>query len=143
MSSVAPKFPDMKLTVPVNTDADANIAKTSSQMAYSVSRIISKSVNYYTLALITPSHVISFIESNVTLLFEKSNACIHLFNSVKNQANYLNETSIKWQQLKSALISDGVDVDDNEIKELIRGVNNEVKKLTNDWNELSASMVSY
>lgn len=141
MSYLAPKFPEMKLTVPVNTDSDANIAKLSSQMAFSVSRIINKSVNYYILALITPSHVISFIESNVTLLFEKSNACNHLFNSVKNQANYLNETSIKWQQLKLALVGDGYDVDDNEIKESIKNVNAELRKLTNDWTELSTSMV--
>ena len=144
MSSVAPKFPDMKLVVPVNTDSDASLAKLSTSMAYSVSRIIAKCVNYYTLALVTPSHVISFIESNVTLLFEKSNACSHLFNSVRNQSAYLNETTVKLSQLKSALITqDGTDeIDDKEIKDAIKDANAKLKELNDYWNSLSKKMVS-
>lgn len=144
MSSVAPKFPDMKLVVPVNTDSDASLAKLSTSMAYSVSRIIAKCVNYYTLALVTPSHVISFIESNVTLLFEKSNACSHLFNSVRNQSADLNETTVKLSQLKSACIpqDSAGEVDDKEIRDAVKDANARLKELNDYWNSLSKKMVS-
>lgn len=100
MSNSAPKFPDLQITV-TNCDQDAQLAKLSSSMAYSVQRIILKCVLYYNLAKQTPQQVICYIDGNVKLLGEKQLACSHLFNALRTQLQYLSNTASYLKQLKS------------------------------------------
>ena len=136
-SSMAPKFPDLRISV-TNTDQDAQLAKLSSSMAFSVQRSVGKCVLYYNLARCTPNQVISFIQSNVTLLFEKQQACFHFYNSLQIQFDLLMSTS-------SNLMKFGDEVYDDKNGNLIaltKESHHRSAQLKNYWGALSRKMVS-
>lgn len=135
-SASAPKFPDLRVAI-TNTDQDAQLAKHSTSMAFSVQRIITKSVLYYDLARVTPNQVISFIQGNVTLLLEKHQACGHLYNSLKTQHQSLLSTAAKLRSLKNRL---KFNEKNNESAELTSKTNELFSDLTDYWTGLSRKM---
>lgn len=134
-SMMPPKFPDLRIMV-TNTDQDAQLAKLSSSLAFAVQRSISKAVSYYNLARSTPNQVISFIQSNVTLLFEKRMACYHFYNSIQTQFEYLIATSSN--------LSKFTEVQDDRSGNLIaltKEANQRSSQLKGFWSVLSRQMV--
>lgn len=140
LSSNPPKFPDLRVSV-TNTDQDAQIAKLSSSMAYSVQRIITKSVLYYSLAKETPTQVISYIESNVSVLQEKQLACHHLFQSLQNQLQYLTETSSHINCLKINILQTNHHVSSADLDDAAVKSQQLFSRLSEYWSSLSRKMV--
>ena len=137
-SSSPPKFPDLRVAI-TNTDQDAQLAKHSTSMAYSVQRIVAKSVLYYDLARVTPNQVISFIQGNVTLLLEKHQACGYLYNSLKNQHQSLLTTAAKIRSLKNRLkLQDR----NNDASDVSSKTHDLFSHLTDYWTSLSRKMTS-
>ncbi|KAI1285307.1 Serine/threonine-protein kinase TBK1 [Halotydeus destructor] len=138
MSSTPHKFPDLHVSI-TNCEQDAQLAKLSASMAYSMQRIISKCVLYFNLAKQTPRQVICFIDGNVKLLLEKQQACSHLYNSLKNQLHSLNTTTTNLKQLKEKY---SMDSNNFENVDSIGRALQLFAKLSEYWNGLSRKMTS-
>lgn len=138
MSNNPPKFPDLHVSL-TNCDQDAQLAKQSASMAYSVQRIIVKCVLYYRLAKQTPGQVISFIDGNVKLLGEKELSCLNLYNALKKELQHLCNTSSSLKQLKTKYnIQDG----NCNSPDPVANAQKLFFKLTDYWTSLSKKMVS-
>jgi TANK-binding kinase 1 len=136
-SLIAPKFPDLRISI-TNTDQDAQIAKLSSSTAFSVQRTVAKCVLYYNLARSTPNQVISFIQSNVTLLFEKQQVCLHFYNSLQTQFELLNTTSSNLMKLCDEVYDD----QSGNLFALTSDAHQRFTQLKSYWTALSRKMVS-
>ena len=137
LASVPPKFPDLRVSI-TNTDQDAQVAKLSSSMSYSVQRSVAKCVLYYNLARSTPVQVISFIQSNACLLFEKQQACYHFYNSLDTQFEYLMSTSTNLLRLGEELFHDK---SCSHLEASTKEAQSRHSQLQGYWNVLSRKMV--
>ena len=137
-SSPVIKFPDLRINI-TNTDQDASLAKQASSTAYTIARNITKCSLYYSLARSTPIQVIAFIDSNVTLLFEKQQACLHLFNSIHNQLQYMTSTCSFLNTLSGNLMNGQTD---QQMLKSAQDVQFNFNKLSDYWTGLSRKMAS-
>lgn len=130
-------FPE--LPPQTNCDQDAHLAKSCASLSYAIQRVITKCVLYYRLANETPSHLSSYISTNVKLLQDKQSTASTAFTSLQQQLRHLETTNEVLQELIHCIPS-------NEQRTLQETCNTfalclqQFDKLSNFWTNLTPRM---
>lgn len=121
-------------------EQDAMQSKACASRAYCIQRRASKCLQLYGIINQVPQQVMSLIDSNIKLLSEKRESCTHLMDSLKDQIEYISNTTLYLSKCLNKLDSNSSIKAQTEMEEIRASFSDRLDKI---WKELLPKLLEF